>query len=267
MQTVELSYQQFGSDGPPLVILHGLFGSGRNWYSFARNLAQEYKVFVPDLRGHGDSPKVPPLDYPHMAADVAQLLAGEGLASAHLLGHSMGGKVAMYLALTRPALVDRLVVVDIAPVQYSHNFYDIIETLKQLPLDQITSRSEADAWLESRIENAAVRQFLLQNLVAENDHYHWRIDFDILEQALPAIAGFPQDSELQPFEGPTLFIAGGHSEYIKTQYHPAIRSLFPNALIKTIEDAGHWLHQDQPERFLEIVRCFLRKASSHLTGS
>jgi len=258
VQTVELSYRQFGESGPPLVILHGLFGSGRNWYSFARNLAQEFKVLVPDLRGHGDSPKTQPLDYPHMAADVVRLLAREGLSSAHLLGHSMGGKVAMYMALTRPSLVDRLIVVDIAPVQYSHNFNAIVGTLKQLPLDQITSRSEADEWLKHRIENDAVRQFLLQNLVAENDHYHWRLDFEILERALPAIAGFPQDSELQPFDGPTLFIAGGHSEYIKLQYHPAIRSLFPNALIKTIEDAGHWLHQDQPERFLEIVRCFLR---------
>lgn len=258
MQTIDLSYRRFDGSGPPLVILHGLFGGGRNWYSQARELARDFTVIVPDLRGHGDSPPAAPLDYPHMAADVAAMLVKEGLGRASFLGHSMGGKVAMYLALSRPALVEKLVVVDIAPVQYCHDFKAVIEALKQLPLDRIKSRREAEEWLAQRLENAAVRQFLLQNLVTDNSHYYWRIDFDLLESSLPAIAGFPQDSDrFHPFQGPALFIAGGRSEYIKSQYHPAIRTLFPKALIKTIEDAGHWIHIDQPERFLDIVRCFL----------
>lgn len=258
METVELYCKRFGETGPQLMILHGLFGAGRNWYTFAQRFADEFRVYVPDLRGHGESPKAIPLDYPHLAADVAALLVREGVESAAFVGHSMGGKVAMMLALTRPEVVNKLVVVDIAPVQYTHNFDRVIEALKSLPLDRITSRREADEWLAPQIENPAVRQFLLQNLVSDNDHYHWRIDLNLLASALPAITGFPLGPEIQPFSGPTLFVGGGLSEYLKPQYHQAIRALFPNARIKTIEHAGHWVHIDQPDCFEATVRCFLR---------
>ncbi len=258
METVELNCKRFGEAGPPLVILHGLFGAGRNWYSLAQRLADEFQILVPDLRGHGDSPSVTPLDYPHMAADLVALLEREGLGSAHFLGHSLGGKAAMTVALNHPNQVEKLVVADIAPVHYSHSFDHVIAALKAMPLDQIQSRREAGEWLSQRIENPAISQFLLQNLVAENDHYHWRIDLDLLAQALPCIVSFPLDEQVQPFEGHTLFIAGGLSEYIKPQYHQAIRTLFPNACIQTIEHAGHWVHIDQPEAFEAVVRCFLR---------
>ncbi len=258
METVELCCKRFGEEGPPLVILHGLFGAGRNWYSLAQRLSGEFRVYVPDLRGHGESPKTTPLDYPHMAADLAALLVREGLESADFVGHSMGGKVAMTLALTRAEAVTKLVVVDIAPVQYLHSFDYVIEALKSLPLARLTSRREADEWLAPRIENPSVRQFLLQNLVVDNSHYQWRIDLDLLASALPAITGFPLGPEIRPFPGPTLFVGGGLSEYIKPQYHQAIRTLFPNARIKTIEHAGHWVHIDQPDCFEATVRCFLR---------
>ncbi len=258
METVELNCKRFGNEGPPLVVLHGLFGAGRNWYSLAQRLADEFQVLVPDLRGHGESPSVPPLDYPNMAADLIALLDREGLESAHFLGHSMGGKAAMTAALNYPDRLDKLVVVDIAPVHYSHSFDHVIEALRSMPLGEIQSRREAGEWLSQRIENPVICQFLLQNLVAENEHYHWRIDLDLLSQALPGIVSFPHDVKIRPFEGPTLFIAGGLSEYIKPQYHQAIRALFPHACIQTIEHAGHWVHIDQPEAFESIVRCFLR---------
>lgn len=258
METIKLCCRRFGEIGSSLVILHGLFGAGRNWYTFAQKLADEFRVYVPDLRGHGDSPKVPPLDYPHMAADVAALLAEEGVTSADFVGHSMGGKVGMMLALTHPKVVNKLVVVDIAPVQYTHNFDHLIQALKALPLDRISSRRDADEWLAPQIENPIVRQFLLQNLVLEEGRYQWRIDLPLLTSALPAIMGFPVGSEMLPFAGPTLFVGGGLSEYLKPQYHQAIRTLFPNARIKTIEHAGHWVHIDQPDCFEATVRCFLR---------
>jgi len=258
VETVELNCKRFGSEGPPVVILHGLFGAGRNWYSLARRLADEFQVLVPDLRGHGDSPAVPPLDYPHMAADLIALLDREGLEAAHFLGHSMGGKAAMTAALNYPGRIGKLVVVDIAPVHYSHGFDHVIEALRSLPLERIQNRREAGEWLGKRIENPVITQFLLQNLVAENGRYQWRIDLDLLARALPGIVSFPLDENLQPFEGPALFIAGGLSEYIKPQYHPAIRALFPRACIQTIEHAGHWVHIDQPEAFESVVRCFLR---------
>ncbi|MBN2700924.1 MAG: alpha/beta fold hydrolase [Methylohalobius sp. ZOD2] len=260
METVDLYCKRFGDEGPPLLILHGLFGAGRNWYSLAQRLAGEFQVLVPDLRGHGESPHAAPLDYPHMATDLAALLAREGVQSTHLLGHSMGGKVAMRLALSRPDLVSKLVVADIAPVQYAHSFDHVVEALKALPLDQVTSRRQADEWLAPRIENPVVRQFLLQNLITHNSSYDWRVDLDLLASALPALSGFPLDATIQPFAGPTLFVSGGLSEYIKPAYHQAIRSLFPQARIKTIEHAGHWIHIDQPDCFESTVRCFLREA-------
>ncbi|GAB6068705.1 alpha/beta fold hydrolase [Methylothermus subterraneus] len=258
IETVELHSKRFGSAGPPLIILHGLFGAGRNWYSLAQRFADEFTVYVLDLRGHGESPKASPLDYPHLAADVAALLVKAGIRSAYLLGHSMGGKAAMTLALTYPERVAKLVVVDIAPVQYTHDFDRIVQALKSLPLEQIKSRREAESGLAAQIENPAVRQFLLQNLVFEDSRYRWRIDLDLLASALPAIMGFPVGQEVRPFPGPTLFVGGGLSEYLKPQYHQAIRTLFPSARIKIIEHAGHWIHIDRPDCFEATVRCFLR---------
>ena len=257
LPTVALRCQHFGEAGPALLILHGLFGAGRNWYSLARKLAGEFQVHVPDLRGHGESPQQGPIDYPHMAADVVALMARESLASAGLMGHSMGGKVAMMVALHHPERVEKLIVVDIAPVQYGHRFDHVIEAMRALPLERIHSRREAEEWLCQHLDNPLVCQFLLQNLVADDHTYRWRIDLDLIAAALPNIVSFPLDGRVKPYEGPTLFVAGGRSEYLKPQYHQAIRTLFPNARIQTIENAGHWVHIDEPDAFLRAVRCFL----------
>lgn len=258
METVKLHSERFGETGPALVLLHGLFGSGRNWYTLAQKFADEFRVYALDLRGHGNSPKVGPLDYPHMAADVQAWLAKEGLVAADFMGHSLGGKVAMTLALIAPKAVDKLVVVDIAPVPYAHSFDRIVKALKSVPLAQINNRRQADEHLALKIENPTLRQFLLQNLISQNGHYRWRIDLDLLASALPALADFPISSEAHSFAGPALFIGGERSEYLQPQHYQAILALFPNAEIKTIEGAGHWVHIDQPECFEAAVRSFLR---------
>lgn len=256
MATVELARERLGS-GPPLVFLHGLFGSGRNWRSFARGLADRFTCLLVDLRGHGNSPHAPPYDYPTFAADVARLLAEEGIARAHLLGHSMGGKTAMTLALTRPELVERLAVVDIAPVPYAHDYRALIRALLALDLSAIRSRREADAALAPAIPDPQLRAFLLQNLVIDDGGARWRIDLAGLERAMPALTDFPRELYGRRFEGPTLFVRGGRSDYVQDAHLPVIRRLFPAARIETVADAGHWPHAERPAELLRLVRAFL----------
>ncbi len=201
---------------------------------------------------------MPPLDYPHLAADVAALLEEEGIKTASFIGHSMGGKVAMVLALTRPKAVTKLVVVDIAPVRYGDSFASVIAALKALPLDAIKNRREAEAWLRAKLGNPRLGQFLLQNLAAEGGRYYWRIDLDLIASALPAIADFPVLSEARPFSGPALFLGGRLSDYLKPEFGQTIKALFPNAKIEILPHAGHWVHIDQPDEFSSKVRGFLR---------
>jgi esterase len=254
----KLSFRRFGAQGQKLILLHGLLGSGRNWYTLAQRFAEEFQVYVPDLRGHGESPKVPPLDYPHLAADVAALLEEEGIKTASFIGHSMGGKVAMVLALTRPETVAKLVVVDIAPVRYAQSFDSLIAALKALPLEAIKNRHEAEAWLHAKLGNPRLGRFLLQNLAADGGRYYWRIDLDLIASALPAIIDFPALPEARPFGGPTLFVGGGLSDYLKQEFSYMIKALFPNAKIEVLPHAGHWVHIDQPAEFTSKVRSFLR---------
>lgn len=241
-----------------MTILHGLFGAGRNWNAIARRLAEQARVLLPDLRNHGASPHAEPMTYPAMATDVGALLDRQGIERSDMIGHSMGGKAAMYLALTEPQRVDRLVVVDIAPVRYDHSFQGLIRILRQLPLAHMTGRAAADEWLARQIPEAALRQFLLQNLVRRGDRYLWRINLDAIEQAMPELIGFPDVHGLRPFFGPALFIAGERSTYVLPEHNTAIERLFPQAAIERLPGAGHWLHSEQPEQFLSIVQRFLR---------
>ena len=241
-----------------MTILHGLFGSGRNWNTVARRLAEQARVLVPDLRNHGASPHAATMTYPAMAADVRALLDRQGIERSDMIGHSMGGKAAMYLALTEPRRIDRLVVVDIAPVRYDHGFHGLIRILRQLPLEHVTGRAEADEWLAPQIFEPALRQFLLQNLVWRGDRYLWRINLDVIEQAMPDLMGFPDADGLRPFRGPVLFIAGERSSYVLPEHSIAIERLFPRAAIERLRGAGHWLHSEQPEQFLSIVQRFLQ---------
>ncbi|MGR9107068.1 MAG: alpha/beta fold hydrolase [Gammaproteobacteria bacterium] len=261
MNTIELTFETFGSEGQDLLILHGLFGSGRNWTGLGRDLSTRYRVLLPDLRNHGLSGHSADMDYPHLAADLVRLLDARGIESASVIGHSMGGKVAMWLALTEPARVTRLVAVDIAPVHYSHNFDDILSAMGSLPLCELKSRAQADEWLSASIPENGLRQFLLQNLVSRNGSYSWRIDLDIIRQAIPALLDFPSSAGLPAYPGEALFIGGSRSRYLLTEYVETIMRICPHARIEIVQDAGHWVQVDQRERFLDLVEGFLSKGS------
>ncbi|MGH8627473.1 MAG: alpha/beta fold hydrolase [Gammaproteobacteria bacterium] len=246
--------------GEPIVILHGLFGSAGNWSSVAKRLQKAYHVVSADLRNHGDSPHAKSMSYAEMAEDVLALLDRLALGKTNLIGHSLGGKVAMVCALLRPERVKRLVVVDTAPVAYSRRFDDLIQSMQALPLDQLGGRSEADHWLSHDIAEQGLRQFLLQNLRFADGHYRWRIDLKAITANMDAIIGFP------PFDtsytGETGFMRGEKSGYLCQEYLPQITRYFPNSSVATIPNAGHWPHSEQPERFMALLFQILRRNDS-----
>lgn len=255
MEPIELAFEELGnSDACPLIILHGFFASSRNWRQVAERLSAGFHVYVPDMRNHGSSPHVSVMDYPSMAADLKLFLDQRGIKAAHFLGHSMGGKVAMWFALNYPEYVDKLIVVDIAPVSYKHSFDHLIQALKALPLSEISNRKQAEAELAAEIPELGYRQFLLQNLVLSHGEYRWRIDLDIFYRMAPNIIAFPETEQLEPFAGSALFIAGADSDYVKLD---DITVLFPEADLSIIDNAGHWLHVQQPDIFIERVESFL----------
>jgi pimeloyl-ACP methyl ester carboxylesterase len=255
METIELAFDEFGDpDNSPLIILHGFFASSRNWRQIAQKLSARYHVYVPDLRNHGASVHNPLMDYPVMAADLLRFVDDRGLATASLLGHSMGGKVAMWLALTAPDRLNKLIVADIAPVSYKHSFDNTVQALKALPLAEISNRKQAETLLSAHIPELSYRQFLLQNLILKDGKYCWRVDLDIFQRMAHHIAAFPDSACLAPFAGHALFIAGGDSDFVQPE---AINSLFPDAALSTIADAGHWLHVQQPDAFSALVEKFL----------
>ncbi len=257
MNTVELAYEELGKDNPvPLIILHGFFASSRNWRKIAERLSSTYHVYVLDMRNHGLSPHHAIMDYPSMTADVLRFMDVHKLVTAHILGHSMGGKIAMWLALNHPERMKKLLVVDIAPKSYTHNFDKTIRALIDLPLVSIQHRKQAEQMLAKDIPEPSYRQFLLQNLVLKAGSYHWRIDLAIFLRMAPNIVAFPEIQDLSPYSDQTLFVAGANSSYLaqKDTLH-----LFPNALFETIADAGHWLHVQQPEIFTEVVENFLQR--------
>jgi pimeloyl-ACP methyl ester carboxylesterase len=252
----ELSYNGSGS-GQPLVILHGLFGSGRNWQSLARRLAERFEVFNVDLRNHGQSFHADEMNYPAMAADVAQLIRRLEVGACHLLGHSMGGKVAMTLALAEPELVADLVIADIAPVSYAHDHDELIDAALELPLDSLATRADAERALGDRIGDASLRAFLLQNLVRDGDRWRWRVGWQAIKRNMNRLTGFIDLPEDWRIDLPTLFIRGANSNYVDAGAIEVIRRHFEHVEIATLENAGHWLHAEQPQAFLERVLEFL----------
>jgi pimeloyl-ACP methyl ester carboxylesterase len=242
------------SSAPPLLIAHGLFGSARNWGVIARRLSDRREVLAVDMRNHGDSPRFATQSYADMAADLAAVIAAHG-GRADVLGHSMGGKAAMLLALTEGALVNRLVVADIAPVAYSHDQTRHIAAMRGLDLSRLTSRAEADRRLAARVTDPALRAFFLQSLDLKSAPPRWRLNLDVLEAEMPKIIGWPQVTGR--FGGPTLFLSGALSDYVLPEYRGAIRALFPGARFAKLPGSGHWLHAEKPREFEETVRVFL----------
>ena len=253
MQLVSTTYGS-ATDRPPLLVVHGLFGSGRNWSSIAKRLALHRQVVTVDLRNHGESPRSPVHDYPALAADLAETIARHG-GRMDVLGHSMGGKAAMVLALTDPDRVGRLVVADIAPVAYDHDQMQYIDAMRALDLAGIGRRSQADAALAERLPEAAVRAFLLQSLAIEGGRAEWRLNLDALAAEMPKILGFPAIEAR--FAGPTLFVTGATSDYVRPAYRERILALFPAAEHASLPGAGHWLHADAPNAFIAAVESFL----------
>lgn len=247
---------QIIGQGPPLIILHGLFGSQRNWGLIARALADQAQIHGLDLRNHGQSPWDKAMDYDLMAGDVARYIDENRLARVGILGHSMGGKVAMRLALTRPELVASLIIVDIAPVPYHNDHYsDYIAAMLALPLDQFTRRSEVDLALQKVIPDDNLRAFLLQNLQSVEGRFVWRINLADIGRAMPAILDFPASNSMFPDK--SWFLAGEKSNYIRPRDRDAIARLFPAATLLEIADSGHWPHAEHPERFIAMLRPIL----------
>lgn len=235
----------------PLVIAHGLFGSGRNWGVIAKRLANHRRVIALDMRNHGASPWHEDHNYHALAADIAEVATNLGQ-PVDLLGHSMGGKAAMVAALSG-APIRRLIVADIAPVGYSHSQQPVIDAMQSLPLDHITSRAEADQALSAHIDDPALRSFLLQSLnVSER---RWRFNLLALSASMDQIIGFPDISGC--FNAPALFLTGALSDYLRPEHRPIIKALFPKARFAKIPQAGHWLHAEKPHEFEAAVRVFL----------
>jgi pimeloyl-ACP methyl ester carboxylesterase len=255
--SLELAHIAHGESGAPVVILHGLLGSARNWSTFARQLGETRRVFALDLRNHGASPWADEMTYDQMADDVRAFLARQGLPAAAVIGHSMGGKVAMRLALAHGEQVLRLVVVDVAPVAYRRSFNAYVDAMRGLNLSGINRRSEADALLADKIDDRGVRGFLLQNLASGEDGLAWRVALQALADNMPGRVGFPEPGADERYEGPALFVTGGRSDYVRPEHRATIRRLFPNAQFAAIPEAGHWVHAEAPEKFLEVVGAFL----------
>ncbi|MQX38357.1 alpha/beta fold hydrolase [Roseospira navarrensis] len=251
-------------DGPPLVILHGLFGSGRNWSRIAKHLAgQGWRVLTPDMRNHGTAPWHDAMDYPGMADDLRSLLLRDvGSEPAVVVGHSMGGKAAMWLALEDPARVRALVPVDVAPVSYppGRSIETCAHAMEAVPLDQVTRRADADASMAEAIPDGSMRAFLLQNLELpgpDGGATRWRMNLRVLLDSLPTLTGWPIPRAGSRYDGPTLVLYGGTSDYVRTEYQEAFPPLFPNARFEAIPGAGHWVHVENPYATLAALDGFL----------
>jgi esterase len=257
---MQLNFQRHG-EGFPLIILHGLFGSLDNWQSVARHWSESFQTFTLDLRNHGRSPHSEDFNYAVMVEDVREFMAAQGLNSAHLLGHSMGGKVAMHFALKNPALVKKLVVIDMAPRAYPPSHETIFKALLALDLDSFRERAEIDKALVLSIPDNATRQFLLKN-IKRNDAgaFEWKMNLPAIYKNYADVTGAIESA--RTFDRPTLFIRGGRSDYIKEGDEVLIRQLFPQAQIKTIPEAGHWVHADASIQLKQMVSDFLRSTET-----
>jgi pimeloyl-ACP methyl ester carboxylesterase len=259
-----LHTRALGDRGSRVVFAHGLFGQGRNWTQIGKALADQHRVLLVDLPHHGRSSWEDGFDYPRIADQVAALLDADDPAA--VVGHSLGGKVAMVLALRHPELVERLCVVDVSPVAYDRlsQFEEYVAAMGGLDLESLSRRDDADAALAEAVPDATVRGFLLQNLRRDGDGWRWQVNLDVIGDALPVIGGWPEHQlgGTPPYAGPVLWIAGARSDYVTPAYAEAMDRWFPRSRLVTVKDAGHWVHSEQPEVFLEVLRRFLDGAGA-----
>jgi pimeloyl-ACP methyl ester carboxylesterase len=251
---MKLNFKKLGNGSQNLVVLHGFLGTLDNWITLGRRWAEDFSVYLVDLRNHGFSPHSEEFNYPAMAGDVLDLLREEGIKSPIILGHSMGGKVAMYLALQHPEMLEALVVVDIAPRGISTSHDALVDALCRLDLQHLSSRKEADEALARDIPSFGIRQFLLKNLDRKGDGFVWKMNLPVLREKIAEIGAEIQAE--QPFQKPTIFIAGSNSDYIIPSDEADIKKKFTRARIVHVHDAGHWVHAEKPDEVYEIVKTF-----------
>lgn len=251
---MKLFFRKFG-EGPPLLIMHGLFGTSDNWNTLAKKYGEHFTTYTLDLRNHGQSPHSETWNYDVMADDVIELLKTENISSAHIMGHSMGGKVAMLVAGKYSTFINKLIVSDIAPKYYAPHHDENLEAINGLDLNAITSRKEAEAYMQSKLKDVGVRLFLLKNLYWKEDKLAWRCNLPVITRNIENVgAALAKDAF---FEGPTLFIRGEKSNYILDSDIDDILEHFPNTILKTVENAGHWIHADKPTEYLKETLSFL----------
>lgn len=252
---MKLFYREVGQ-GQPIVILHGIFGSADNWLTQARILSEHYRVFTVDQRNHGQSPHDNAFDYPVMVEDLSEFIQQHNLNDPIVIGHSMGGKTAMNFALAHADQLQKLIVVDIAPRFYNLEHYVIIDGLKAIPIDTLTSRQEADEVLSKYVPEPDVRQFLLKNLQRKAEGgFTWKLNLPVIDKNLQNIGLDLQFSG--KFEKPTLFVRGSKSNYVRDQDWPRIKEIFPTATLETLE-TGHWVQAEKPKEFVELVSQWLK---------
>lgn len=251
---MQLNYESQGS-GDPIILIHGLFGDLDNLKSISRSLTDSYTVVNLDVRNHGQSPHCEEMSYAAMAEDVIAIADEQGFDKFHLLGHSMGGKIAMEIALRYPSRVRSLIVADIAPVAYDARHSSILDALCSINVASLNSRQEADEQLAQSIETKGVRQFLLKNLRKDNDQWFWRFNLKGLQDNYTTLIGEP--TREGQYTGPVLFIRGEKSDYVTSEHTDAIAQRFPAARPETIAGAGHWLHAEKSKEFNQLVSGFL----------
>ncbi|MEX0882150.1 MAG: alpha/beta fold hydrolase [Cyclobacteriaceae bacterium] len=251
---MKLNFRKTGQ-GRPLIILHGLFGSSDNWMSISKELEKDYSLYLIDLRNHGDSGHSDEWNYQVMAADLNEFMADQKLESAFILGHSMGGKAAMFFAVDYPEKVDRLIVADIAPRAYPVHHQTILEGLNAINLESLNSRKEAEDQLFPFISEKGIRQFLLKNLTRKEGKFAWKINLPVITQKIENVGEAMKKDKT--FEKPVLFMGGAQSDYIQDKDKEDIDRIFPNNHLIYIKDAGHWLHAEQPESVVKTIKTFL----------
>ncbi len=253
---MELFYRRFGS-GQPFIILHGLFGMSDNWLSLAKRFAENYNVFLLDLRNHGQSPHDAQFNYRVLSDDLLQFIDDHHLKDIILLGHSLGGKTIMNFALNHSELPQKLIIVDIARREYeTSRFRSILQTMRSLPINEIKSRAEAENYLSSAIHQKGLRLFLLKNIMRDvHNRFKWKLNVDDLLNNIDAIS--QRIDGTHPFTKPVLLVYGGKSDYVKTEDIVGLKRLFPALDSEVIPGTTHWLHAEAPDEFYRIVMNFL----------
>jgi esterase len=253
---IHLHHNSTGA-GDPVIILHGLFGSSRNWQGMAARLGHTHRVITVDLRNHGQSQQAASMTYPEMAEDVLHLVTQQEWKNVTLIGHSMGGKTAMTCALLRPEMIARLVVLDIAPVAYHHRYGKLFYAMHNLPLETIRNRKEAEQLLNKMLGDIKLSRFLLQNLVRTVSGYRWRINLATIQNNIEHISDYTLPAPHAVYDRPALFLGGGESHFLQPVHHPAIRAHFPSACIELLDRTGHMLHIEAPDIVLKRIKQFI----------